>query len=210
MKDHRILLYVAMALLTVNCTDCAGPVPPPSSGGGPGFSAAYFGKEMLENLMAVDGCDAVRIYNIRRTRDDEAGSAMAIPAEMNGRDLYNEEKRVYIYFDALKGSDVITGRFREGQAEEATDWVEAAEDSSYATNFGLDQVRALLAVEGCTAVQVKPESRSDGYYTMRLDPVSIKEGVATLVGDGSVYAVCSEPCPVYCGHMPALYVHMRD
>ncbi|MBK8498676.1 MAG: hypothetical protein IPL52_07630 [Flavobacteriales bacterium] len=210
MENRRILLYATMALLAIVCSNCSGPVPSTTSVGGPGFGKAYFGKEMLENLMAVEGCEAVRIYNVRRTRDDEAGSAMAIPAEMYGRDLYNEEKRLYIYFDGLRGSDVLTGRFREAQAEEATDWVEAAGDSSYATNFGTDQVRALLAVEGCTAVQVKPETRSDGYYTMRLDPVSIKEGVATIVGDGSVYAVCGEPCPVYCGHMPSLYVHMRD
>lgn len=212
MKDLGSISYAAMAALSVTMytTMCSQPVVAASSMGGPGFEVAYFSKAMMEQFMAVQNCDVLRFYNIRRTNTDSVGSVMAIPALMASGDLYDEENMRYAYFERITDDKVTVGLFRVSDAEKATDWVVASGDSSYAANIGLDQVRALLAVAGCTAVRVKPETRSDGYHTMRLDPVSIKEGVAAIVGDGSVYAVCGEPCPLYCGTMPAQYVHMRD
>jgi hypothetical protein len=211
MKLRRIHLYVLLALLTFNCGPCSTDttVTSSSTAGGPGFDVAYFGKDALEYFMAREGCDALRFYNIRRSDTDDEGSAMVIPAQYTGPDLYIADKQLYVYYDGLRESEVVTGRFTEAEAERATDRVEAAMDSTYASNFALEEISRLLEVHGCNALEARPERRADGYYTFRLTPVTIIEGRASAAGDGTVYAVCGDPCPVYCGHMPTLYVHMR-
>ncbi len=201
---HLLAALSLIALATISCTP-----PPPSVHGEAGFKEAYFGTDLLNGVMGDDGCTTVRFYNARRDRADIEGTAMVIPVGAEGNDLYEEAGRRYTYYRVLKEDRVITNLFLEHDAEASTDWVEEAHENTYAGNFPVDVVAKMLEVEGCNALRATPERTKEGNWTIRLAPVYIKAGDATVLGDETVQAVCGEPCPVYCGKMPALYVHCR-
>lgn len=203
MKTRNGYLYVLLILLSFNCGPCSSPVPPPSTGGGPGFEVAYFQKEKVEEVINVKGCQDVRFYNIRRDRDDTEGSAVMIPAETLGRNLYDPELQPYIAYDRLSGRAALWSSMLEEEVIAARDLIEEAGDSLYAASFPIARVGEVLKTEGCTALKVAPKLLSDGSWTMVLTAVSIEMGIATEVGRGREVE-CGEPCPVYCGHMPLL------
>ena len=201
---NLLAALLIIALATVSCTP-----PPPSVHGEAGFKEAYFDRDLLNSILHDEGCTTVRFYNARRDRDDTEGTVMVIPVGERGNDLYEETGRQYTYFKALKETRVISDLFSEDEAETSTDWVEEAGESTYAANFPGEVVGRMLEVEGCTALRATPEETREGNWTIRLAAVYIKAGTGVQIGDETVQAVCGEPCPVYCGKMPALYVHCR-
>lgn len=208
MLKNTTSVPVALAVMALFATSCR--PPEPSTAGEQGFTVAYFSEKTLKQYMSVDKCAALRFYNARRFRDDTDGTVMIMATNSGGEDLYDRDGLMYTYYDKLGESSATTGEFREDEAEESTDYMHEAGDATYAANFSVSEVHELMQVKGCMAFQVTPERNSARQWTMRLTPVSIADGVVTVLGDETTTLLCGEPCPTYCGTEPSYYVHCRD
>lgn len=169
----------------------------------PGFIEAYFDEHTLRDLMEEKECAVLHFYAIRRSESDLSGSVMAMPATME-RELYSYWFGPwYEAYEDLDGSRSETRGLSEEEAIDAMDYLVDDGYSRYAVLFTKDEIEGVLRTEKCNGVRLIPELMGDGSrdWTMRMIPVLISDGAATALGDEDDTAVCTEPCPTYCGHM---------
>lgn len=168
----------------------------------PGFIEAYFDASTLEGLMADKDCAALHFYAIHRSDDDVSGSVMAMPADRLGLELYNYFVGPwYAAYEELDESRALTRGLTKDDALEAMANLRDDGFRCYAVAFTTEELANVLRTKECNGVRLTPERTADGrYWTMRMTPVAIKEGAARTVGDERETAVCTEPCPTYCGH----------
>lgn len=204
--SYRSLLAAALigiGLLTNSCTN-----PPQSLAGEGGFVEAYFDEASMMSLMAETGCTHVRFYNARRVASDTKGTAIAIAVSgsATGPPIYNGSSLKYRMQDKITSATTPMVLLTAEQARARIAHIPASE-KKFAAEFKKADIEFLLAAAGCTAIRVSPERLPNGYWTMRMYPAKLS-GTNGSVNPAPPSMLDGEPCPNYCGDVPAHYLHL--
>lgn len=181
---------------------------PPSAFGPIGFGEAVFDKASLETLMQLKNAEFLRFYNVRRTASDVNGTAMviAIPAAEGTEIKESLTGYKYRMYDKLLNGRVVLINHNKTAAAQACRFVLNAKDSSYVTEFKVQDIMELLhSTSECNALLVQAIPWREGYFTMKLQAVRVTGNRYALVGTSAPLS-CTEPCPNFCGP-PTNYVN---
>ncbi len=200
-REPFLMMTVALsAVLLLSCAPAQN-----SIYGVQGFSEAYFDAPTLTAITSNVSCVRVRFYDSRRTATDTKGTALAIGVSAaQGTELYVDPTYKYQQYNALNGTKTVMNVLKRAAAVTACDHVVNAGDRLYKAEFTKQAISTMLGTVGCNGLKVAALQLANGNYSMSISPVSIVNGVATVVA-GSVPLVCTDPCPALCGP-PANYL----
>ncbi len=179
-------------------------------GGQPGMKEAVFDADDVRTVIDRDSnTTALRFYAARKFKKDVDGTAIMIGTDEAGKDLYEKDTSPYVISLSMIANGTETRDLDEAQALQYLSWIEQVNDSMFAANFSLDEIKTLLDHEGSNGIQLVSNKLDDrGYFTMTAYAVWIEGGKATIIAGAPSYT-CAQPCPTYCGGEPRYYLNMR-
>jgi|GEM_PF-2270234 len=179
-------------------------------GGQPGMKEAVFDTDDIQKVIERDSNTyALRFYAARKFKKDVDGTAIMIGTDEAGKDLYVKDTNPYVISLGVISDGAETRDLTEDQALQNLRWIKQVNDSMFAANFSLDEIKTLLEYEGSNGIQLVSKGPDEsGYYTMTAYAVKIADGKATVFSDAPSYT-CAEPCPNFCGGDPRYYLNMR-
>lgn len=172
--------------------------PAPALAGDAGFKEALFDSTTLEALLKDGAVVAIRFYNVLARAGDANGTAMAIGIHTDGTEA-NKGKSYRMSLGLVKGKVQISNLSVEKAAIACQDMDNPAH-RSYSASFTRTEVEALLALDGCQALQATPGTAKSGETTMVLTAMKIVGDKAEALGQGPEFdKLCGYPCPTVCG-----------
>ncbi len=172
--------------------------PAPALAGDAGFTEALFDTTTLESLLKDESVVAIRFYNVLAKAGDANGTAMAIGIHTDGTEA-NKGRSYRMSLGLVKGK-VQMNSLAVAKAATACQDMDRPAHRSYSASFTRTEVEALLALDGCQALQATPDTTAKGETTMLLTAMKIVGDKAEALGQGSHFEKsCGYPCPTVCG-----------
>ncbi|MEO7081114.1 MAG: hypothetical protein ABIY71_06275 [Flavobacteriales bacterium] len=172
--------------------------PAPALAGDAGFKEALFDSTTMEGILKDGSVVAVRFYNVLAKAGDANGTAMAIGIHTDGSEA-NKGKSYRMSLGLVKGN-VQMSNLSVSKAATACSDMDSPAHRSYSASFTRTEVEALLALDGCQALQATPGTTAIGDATMLLTAMKIVGDKAEALGQGSHFEKsCGYPCPTVCG-----------
>ena len=192
------LLLCSVLLFNVGCHT-------PKSAPANSTDMAYFGKDHLNGLMRTKDCVALRFYPALRAKGDVVTTALVIPVDKNGVELYSWAWGPwYQLYDRLVDGGPTGKRLLKSAATTTVMDVRELGQEPFAADFDNASVRALLDLDKANGLRVDHARSRDGEHTFEILPVHFTPDGVTVVGDGSHRQLCEQPCPSLC---PGRYLH---
>lgn len=151
--------------------------------------------------MQLRNAELLRFYNVRRKANDTNGTAMVIAITSAQGTEIKESTTGFKYrmYDKLLNGRVVLIDHNKNAAAQACRFVRSANDSSYVTEFKVQEVMELLnSSSECNALLVQSMQGQERTFTMKLQAVRVSGNRYTAVGTAAPL-ICAEPCPNFCG-----------
>jgi hypothetical protein len=169
---------------------------------------AYYDRTQLGEMLEPSDAKGIRFYLARN--DAGALTCVAGPFKDDGAHIADGSGALrFRMFKGVSGDVTDMIMLDEHAAVDATLAAGTTDKPTWSIDATHEAIRALLDVEGCTAIGIVERSTTGMDWTFDVVPVMIEDGAFRPVGDLPDMRV-GAPCPMHCPREPAYYLHRKD
>ena len=163
-----------------------------------GYSSGFFGKSDIENLMGVNNCVGIRIYNAKVSSSQANCDIVAVAVDENGKEIGPTMGKKYLHATSFDNdAGCASTKLSKSNAKSYVSNVANSGSIEYQkVFFSKATINERLAVRESTGINVIPGSLQ-GEKTMMISAAKLDGGKLTDLGD--TYMKSKLPCPTDCG-----------